>query len=52
MRASAANVHRDCSLNLFGEFLQLPNFKNLMQINRLGIEHNRERQLLSIEGAT
>ena len=42
----------DYGLNLFGEFLQLPNFKNLMQINWLGIEHSRERQLLSIEGVT
>ena len=40
------------SLNPFGEFLQLPNFKNLMQINWLGIEHSRERHLLSIEGVT
>ena len=42
----------DYSLNLLGEFLQLPNFKNLMQINWLGIEHSRERQLSSVEGVT
>jgi hypothetical protein len=42
----------DYSLNLFGEFLQLPNFNNLMQINSLGIEHSQARQLLSIEGVT
>ena len=40
----------DYSLNLLGEFLQLPNFKNLIQINRLGIEHSRERQLTYVEG--
>ena len=31
--------------SLWRKLLQLPNFKNLMQINRLGIEHSRERQL-------
>jgi ketosteroid isomerase-like protein len=41
---------RRLQLNLFGEFLQLPNFKNLMQINRLGIERSRERQLLIYRG--
>jgi ketosteroid isomerase-like protein len=36
----SSNSCDDCSLNLFGEFLQVPNFKNLMQINWLGIEHS------------
>jgi hypothetical protein len=38
----------DFSLNLFGEFLQLPNFKNLMQTR--WDRAQPERQLSSIEG--